>query len=224
MLKYFLLFNINFLVFYPVLANKKIWLPKDVRIGYDISGPISTLWQKNHSINEGKFSLYFGKIILSLEGGFQKINYDDTKKGIYKNVGKYFRFGVDYNFLKDSTHHHTCTLGICYAISFFEEQVQALIQDEYALLKKIRIWEDKNVILKQTSSAHWLEAVAGVSVHIWKNIFIGLKAKIKFNKKVQGEKDMLCFEIPGWGFRDLKAYGGIHYYVIYTFRIQKYET
>ncbi len=216
MLKYFLRFSF---FFFPVLvwAKAPFWVPKDIRIGYDIGKQVARLWSTKNT-HEGILHLYFGKILLCVEGGKQIIFREaEVQNSRYKNQGSFLCLGVDYNFLKESPEHNICSIGLRYAMSHFQETVDTFTKDESELLQKPRVWKDQRVLFEQQLSAHWLEAVGGVGVSLWKNFFVGVQAKIKFKKKIKGTEKMQCFEIPGWGFGDVQAYGDVHYYVLYTF-------
>ena len=119
----------------------------------------------------------------------------------YKSSGKYFRVGLNYNWLQDTPDKGVFFLGLWHARSFFKDHGWPLDKQQ----SKVQ--------------ARWWEAVAGVKVKIWRLLYAGSSLRYKFSLALDGADDYRPYDVLGWGKYDKEAEGtfGLNYYL--SFRI-----
>lgn len=187
---------------------KLSFIPKGLRLGFDLMGATRTVI--DNGIKELEFSadVEIHRYLINLEYG----KFDATRKGndnsIYTNNGSYLRGGIDINMLKKDTETNVLFLGVRYAKSTFDDQLQ--YGQTNALFGDVIIDRSNTNI-----SARWLELTAGIKLHITSNIWLGFTNRFKFAKKLDESTSLTPHDIPGYGKAGKDNYWGFNYQIMY---------
>lgn len=239
-LRYFLLFSLLSLFFHQSVwaqTNKK---DKDPGIAYPLLNGLyigADLYGVGEYAMGGDFLSSEASVELDLKNRYfpiVEIGYGTTDtwndRGIhYKGSAPYFRIGMNYNFFYKKQNKYYLYGGFRYAVSSFSYDVaNATVNDP--------IWgtpvENPNIndpiwgdyypynYKGQKGSMHWVELLAGVRVHIYKNFHMGwtLRYKSRIQQSVSQYGDP--WYVPGFGEFD-KSKFGITYTIMYKIPIGK---
>lgn len=187
---------------------------KGIRIGLDLGkvGYYFLTNQTNRTL-ELAADISYKKILLVGEAGYSM--YDINKENYsYSSNGLFGRIGIEHNILKNGGDNYIF-IGARYGLSQFSYQVADIIVTDKFWGKFQR---DPN---EQSVMAHWGEAVGGVKVNLFGNVFLGFTARFKL-KIAQGDfGNVDPILIPGFGKPDRKNAMGFNYYVYYLFPLKK---
>jgi hypothetical protein len=149
----------------------------------------------------------YKNILLVGEAGYSMFNLNKSNY-TYNSNGLFARVGIEHNLLKGGGDNYIF-VGARYGISQFGYQVSDIMLTD-ALWGDISINSDKRNIM-----AHWGEAVGGVKVNIFGNVFLGFTARFKLRiaQSAYAEVDPLL--IPGFGRPARRNAMGFNYYVYY---------
>jgi len=189
--------------------------PTAIRIGYDLSSVVNTLVDPDKTQFEINADIDFHRYYLSLDYGIQK----SVREGddfSYKNSGNFFRIGADVNFNHNDKENSTLFLGLRYARSTFDDEMDYLIEDE--IFGPVRGFSSNEKV-----NAQWIEIVAGLKVKVLKQLFIGYTVRFKFIKSQDLTEELAPFEIPGYGKVKDESTFGFNYSVYYRFKLKKEE-
>ncbi|MEM7055313.1 MAG: DUF6048 family protein [Bacteroidota bacterium] len=202
----------------PSWAKANPYRPTGLRLSTDCYRPLYYGYQGTGLQYEFSGSIDFRRLMLEGDYGWGYIQ----RKGICKqkniwpscnNEGKYFRIGLNYNFISKSTDHHAAFLGARYAMSHFQDHLKSTLQDQY--------WGNYSIDSQQGQlKARWFEVVAGAKVQVWRWIYIGCTVRYKFYKKISNITSHIPFDIIGWGLNDEGAFG-LNYYISLRIPLQK---
>jgi hypothetical protein len=193
------------------LKNK--YIPTGVRIGTDIISLVKTRTQDNYNGWEINGDIDFDRYYVALEFGKwgRKLNGDSTS---YSNDGRYWRFGVDVNFLKKDPDKNMFFIGARYGRSTFSERM-SIIGNDPIWGTLISNYENSDI------SAHWLELTSGLRVKVLKIFWIGYTGRLKFGLKTGSTGQMLPYDVPGFGRTDKDTTWGFNYYIMLRIPIRK---
>lgn len=128
---------------------------------------------------------------------------DDAKKTNYKTAAIYGKVGIDFNLLKNKHDIYRLYGGVRYAHTSFDYDVSnPTITDP--------VWGGESLYGGKDIKAnyHWIEAVIGVDVKIWKPIHLGWTARyrrrIAYNNGELGN----VWYVPGYGIAGGTRLGG----------------
>ena len=195
------------------LKTKSIQKPTGVRIGTDLIAIGKTAFDSSLSGWELNADVDFGRYYLALDYGSWSRK-DSLDNGYYTNDGRYFRAGVDINFLLNDPDKNMFFLGFRYGRSAFREQLnyETTLADFGVIQKSI---SNKN------ASAGWGELTTGLRVKIWKYIWMGYTARMKFSPSVSGNAEMETYDIPGFGKTSKSIYWGFNYQLFWRIPLKK---
>ncbi len=194
---------------------KRIQKPTGVRIGTDLIaagknflGSPLTGWEVNADVD-------FGRYYLALDYGSWSRK-DSVANGYYTNDGRYFRAGVDVNFLLKDPDKNMVFIGFRYGRSSFNEQ---LTYDDAS----IGFGTTQIISSNPKSSGGWGELTTGLRIKIWKSLWMGYTARMKFMPGTKGNSELLTYDMPGYGKTSKSTYWGFNYQVFYRipFRREK---
>lgn len=198
------------------ISRKKTY---NIRIGVDVSKPIIQLIQKQSLSVECLVDVQLKKNwFAATEIGYatEPVNADYFTfytKGTYVKIG--FNYNTYENFIGMNNEVY---VGLRYAFSTFEHQLQ-----EYQIIDGSNYFDAYQNTSGQTFSglqAHWAEAVIGLKVETFKNLF--LSTGIQFKKIISSKKpdNFDNLYIPGFGTVYNQRNGvGFHYSISYQFKI-----
>lgn len=185
-----------------------------IRIGVDV-GKIAYYFLTNNTNKTLEFSadMSYKKLLLVGEAGYSLL--DITKETYtYNSNGLFARVGVEHNILKGGGDNYIF-VGARYGIGQFSYQASDIeLVDDF--------WENQQAnSAKQAVTAHWGEAVGGVKVNVFDNVFLGFTARFKLRiaQSDYGAVDPLL--IPGFGNPIRRNAMGFNYYVYYLIPLKK---
>src|SRR5882672_3272727 len=175
-----------------VAKPKKDYLPTGFRVGTDlidlgktISSNTFTGWEVNGDVDFANYYLTmdvgtWGKDIL-------------IKNGDYTNSGTYYRAGIDINFLGSDPDRNMFFLGFRVGHSSFNESLN-YINTPLNLFSPLQTSASN-----QSASGHWGELTTGLRVKVWKGLWLGYTARMKFAPTVHGSPNFVTYDMPGYG-------------------------
>lgn len=149
-----------------------------------------------------------------LEVGFGKTDATNTDNGMhYKTSAPYFRVGVDYNtfYLKPYLPGYLY-VGARYGMSSFTYDVdgQDMKDPNYGGVITVPF-----TLPSVKSKAHWLEAVVGVKVKIYKRFCMGWAVRYKIRMGVDDHENSTPWYVPGFGKNSSSSFN-LTYNLIYN--------
>ena len=203
----------------PSSAKTRYW-PTGILLGMDVVCP---LYYKYYQKTGGQYafnaSMDFAKCMLVGDYGVGSIHWKgyNSKTNTntnYSSEGQYFRIGLNYNMLRNTPDKNAAFLGVRYATSFFDyESTSGACYNSKGLIKGYT--PPKNT-KQRNVRAHWCEAVAGVKVKVWKQLYVGGTLRYKFRFRIlKGSDAYVPYDVLGWGLYEPKEEGfGLNYYVL----------
>ncbi|MBN1599863.1 MAG: hypothetical protein JW894_16325 [Bacteroidales bacterium] len=192
---------------------------KGLRIGYDISKLALYYFQPERTAFDFSADIEISRNYYPVfEFGIQNVDLNDSIYN-YTSSGKYFRFGLDYNLLKNKRidQYEMSFIGFRYGMAFLDHSADnIIIANDY--------WGDYSGgnISQENVGAGWIEIVGGIRGELFKNFFIGwyFSGRILVSKKNFNSMDP--YYIPGFGRGDKKTSLGFNYSIYY--RIPMFKT
>ncbi|GHM99244.1 hypothetical protein WSM22_07340 [Cytophagales bacterium WSM2-2] len=191
---------------------KKDFRPSGIRIGTDlidlgktVGGKTFKGWEINSDVD---FANYY---ITADIGNWAK---DLTlSNGFYSNGGNYFRFGVDINLLNKDPDRNMFFFGFRYGQSQFHESMNYVVTPA-------RIFATPSIYQTDNTSVNgsWVEITSGLRVKVWKGLWTGYTARLKFAPKVNATgQSMAPYDMPGYGIVSNAPWWGFNYQVFWRF-------
>lgn len=189
------------------LKVRNKFLPMGLRIGTDLITGIKGYrsekfngWEINADVD-----MYRYHVVMDY-GRWAVI--EPMRNGQYDNDGKYFRFGVDVNFLKKDPDRNMFFLGFRYGRASFSDSAGYTYTDTYY----------KNVekyLVNTNLVGRWAELTTGLRVKVWKFFWMGYTARMKFLPSVSGQRELISYDIPGYGVASRRLYWGFNYQLFF---------
>jgi Domain of unknown function (DUF6048) len=189
------------------LKVRNKFIPTGIRVGADLITPIKGYRSENFNGWEVNADVDIYRYFLAMDYG-RWATMEPLKNGYYDNGGKYFRFGVDVNFLKKDPDRNMFFLGFRIGRSSFSDSIAYSYGDEYYTTVT------KNLV-NTNLVGHWTELTTGLRVRIWKYFWMGYTARMKFSPSVDGNEELTTFDIPGYGLASRKLYWGFNYQLFF---------
>jgi hypothetical protein len=192
----------------PPDSTRGIQWPSGIRLGTDLialgktiaNSPLSG-WEFNADVEMGRYYPTFD---------YGRWTRDEMiVNGQYTNDGRYFRLGVDINFLTTDPDKNMFFLGARYGRSRFDEYV--IYTDSAVDIGNFQSEASNNNV-----RAGWVELTTGLRVKIWKQFWMGYTARFKFLPSVKNDEGFDTYEIPGYGLTYKNNYWGFNYQVFWT--------
>ncbi len=192
---------------------RKIRKPTAVRIGTDLIAIGKTMFNSPLSGWELNADTDFGRYFLAMDVGSWSRK-DSLNNGYYENSGQYLRVGVDINFLLKDPDKNMVFLGFRYGRSSFDEKLTYVTSlDDFG--------EILTVSSNPKATSGWGELTTGLRVKMWKSIWMGYTARLKFAASSKGNSEMQTYDIPGFGKTTKSIYWGFNYQIFYRIPFQK---
>lgn len=189
------------------------FVPTGIRFGTDILALAMTAYDETFDGWELNADVDFYRYYFVVDYGYWARDYvaDD---GVYSNGGDYVRVGVDVNFLKKDPEKNMFFIGMRYGRSAFSEDLTVDKIDP--------VWGPINATLTNSNvSAQWFELTTGLRVKIWKMIWLGYTARLKFGLSTGDTPNMLPSDVPGYGRADNDSYWGFNYQIFVRLPVRK---
>ncbi|MBN1649853.1 MAG: hypothetical protein JW857_00915 [Bacteroidales bacterium] len=196
-----------------VSKKQKTFFERDLKIGWDVSNILlGALSPKRSGLDFSidmtlKENLY-GIIEL---GNNNYEGYSDIMT--YLSKGNYFKLGLDFDMRKNKADksRDIFYLGLRYAFASFQQEMQ-----NYSL--SASYWPpitDQNAVFH--NQAHWVEAITGFKVEVFKNMYLGLGLRFKLRLLQTGDKILNPAPfIPGFGKTTGALVVGFNYNLYYN--------
>lgn len=186
---------------------KRIQKPTGVRIGTDLIAIGKTIFDSPLTGWELNADVDFGRYYLALDYGASSRK-DSLDNGYYENDGRYFRAGVDVNFMLSDPDRNMFFLGFRYGRSSFSENLTyETVVDDFGTIQR--------TLSNPAAKAGWVELVTGLRVKIWKSIWMGYTGRMKFLPSVNNNPGFETYDIPGYGKTAKSLYWGFNYQIFY---------
>ncbi len=183
-------------------AKKKVVRPKfmNVTVGLNLWDPLMRALGQKHGGGEVWASLNIrNRFIPVVEVGVGMAN--DTPDGAnftYKSdLAVYGKVGMNYNFMFAKDPKYLLYGGLRFAASAFRYDITDVHIDNGYWTGTDKTYS----LLDQSSSALWMEAVAGIQVEIVKNLSLGWSVRYNFPLKIKDLPQSRPWYIPGYGTR-----------------------
>jgi len=195
---------------------KKDFSPTGIRIGTDLidlgktfGGKTFQGWEVNGDVDFANY--YLAADIGSWAKDLQVPN------GQYTNGGNYFRVGADVNILGKDPDKNMLFFGFRYGRSMFHE---SLHYTDTTNSKFFGIADRR--VSNSSVSGGWAEVTTGLRVKIWKGLWMGYTARLKFAPGTKGNSPSLSpYDMPGYGPVNSKPWWGFNYQVFWRFNWKK---
>jgi hypothetical protein len=193
--------------------KKSNYIPTGIRIGTDVISLVKSRAQANYTGWEVNGEIDFSRYYLAIDYGRSGRNLN-AEAATYSNDGKFWRVGVDVNFLRKDPDGNMFFIGTRYGHSNFSETLSLNSSDpNWGTLTRDYNQSDVN--------ARWLELTSGIRVKIWKIFWLGYTGRLKFALKTDASPEMLPYDVPGFGRTDKETSWGFNYYVMIRLPIRK---
>ncbi len=167
--------------------------------GFTLSGDLFGLVQKftsDYGVFEGALRINFKNTFFPIvEAGYAICETTNEDTHItYKTQAPYLRAGLDVNMLKNKWQNNRLYLGARYGISKFNYDISGPTLTD-------KIWGSSQPFSfkDRSTTAHWIELIAGVQVKIWGNFHMGWSVRFK-TAISKGRTDYgTPYYIPGYG-------------------------
>lgn len=188
-------------------------MPTGLRIGTDLIAIGKTVFDSPLKGWELNADTDFGRYYLAVDFGASSRK-DSIDNGYYQNDGRYFRVGVDINFLLKDPDKNMVFIGFRYGRSHFSEQLSYLTSlGDFGVIQ--------TDISNSDAKSGWAELTGGLRVKVWKAIWMGYTARMKVFPGVKNNSEMETFDIPGFGKTAKNIYWGFNYQIFYRIPIKK---
>ena len=189
------------------------FLPTGIRVGTDVISLVKTRAQDDFEGWEVQGDIDFNRYYLALEYGTWGRDLNSDSAG-YANTGKFWRAGIDVNFLTKDPDRNVFFLGARYGRSVFTGSLNVQRYDPiWGLMADNFYHSDVN--------AWWIELTSGLRVRIWKIFWLGYTGRFKFALSADGTDEMLPYDVPGFGKTDNETTWGFNYYLMLRIPVRK---
>ncbi len=190
----------------------RTFMPSGIRFGVEAISLIKSNSTDGFQGKEITLDTDFDRYFLVTEIG-QSSRTLEIQNGTYSNDGKYFRIGVDVNFLKKDPDKNMFFLGFRYGRSMFDEVARYGTTSVYGSQQKI--------ITNDGVQSGWAELTTGLRVRFWKIFWLGYTARMRLGSSVPANAKLLPYDVPGYGLTFKKPWWGFSYYVMVRIPVRK---
>ncbi len=216
------LLSISFLIGLSLLASaqekdtvkvKKDFRPTGISIGTDLISIVKSSTDETFEGWEVNGDIDFYRYYFAVDYGYWARKYVSDEVN-YSNDGNYWRIGPDVNFLTKDPDRNRFFFGLRYGRSTFSERMTVRSTDP--------VWGPIDVSFTNSNiPAGWFELTTGLRVKLWKMIWMGYTARLKFGLSTGSTPDMLPQDVPGYGRADKEAYWGFNYQIFIRLPVRK---
>lgn len=209
----------------PKRTDTVSYVPTGLRVGTDV---IALVRSRDNSFKgwEMTFDLDLSRYYVTVEYGYwsTRQSLDNLQllastsnqvlrtTGSYNNDGYYFRFGTDVNFLLKDPEKNMFFLGLRYGISNFNENVQYVNQPSFPGFAPF-----SQNLTNGSVSGSWLEVTAGMRIRVYKALWMGYTARLKFAPSTNGANSFESYDMPGYGIISETPNWGFNYQLFWRF-------
>ncbi len=193
-------------------TTRLIQKPTGIRIGTDLISLGKNFSNHPFSGWEVNADMDFGRYYLAFDYGSWAREVT-LSNGAYENDGRYFRLGVDVNFLLKDPDKNMFFVGFRYGrANFTERLVYEFTAYDFGNFQQ----EVSNI----GATSGWGEMTIGLRVKIWKQFWMGYTGRMKFFPGVRNNPGFDTYEVPGFGLVYKNIYWGFNYQVFWRMPIR----
>ncbi len=190
------------------------YIPSGIRIGTDVISLIKTQAQDNFNGWEVNADVDFNRYYLNFDYGSWGRTFSSAS-GFYLNDGKYWRLGIDVNFLLKDPDRNMFFIGFRYGKATFSETLAIKTYDPFSLDSVSLNYSHPGI------NANWLELTTGIRVKIYKIFWMGYTARFKFGLNYDDTEKIIPSDVPGYGRTDKDSYWGFNYQIFIRIPLRK---
>lgn len=199
-----------------VQAQDTIPIPLKIKIGLEVSGPVSHQFNKNISNTEGYLSVDLNeKRSAFLSAGYSNFTYKQYNY-TFSSKGSFVRAGLDFNLLKPdkSQGKYWLGIGLHYGLSRFSSEVPFLEKSNY--------WgTTKTSIDTKSYWGHFAEVSPGVRAEVLNHLSIGWSVSIRMLLYTNTGKNLKPVYLPGYGDGTKTVAAAMSYYIVWNIPYKK---
>ena len=190
-------------------SSRLKFLPTGIRIGTDllaIGKSYKTTYFKGWEINAD--ADIYRRYYLTVDYGSWTTNYT-LNNGTYASDGRYFRVGVDVNFLLKDPERNMFFMGFRRGHTSFSDYSDYTYTPDYYINN-----QPINVHVANTNpTGNWNELTMGLRVRVFKFLWMGTTGRLKFGYSGKGQENLISYDVPGYGKTIKKNWWGINYQI-----------
>ena len=187
--------------------------PTGIRFGTDLISIGKSQYVKTFTGWEVNADVDIYRYFLALDYGSWGRKYS-TDSANYSNTGRYYRVGIDVNFLTKDPEKNAFFIGMRFGHSKFSEDFVVDLKDP--------IWGFLHQEYTNTNvKASWLEMTTGIKVKMWKFIWMGYIARYKFALSMSKTDRLIPSDVPGFGRTDKPTTWGFNYQLFFRIPVVK---
>ena len=197
-------------------VQKHSYIPTGIRVGTDLISIFKTQYQNDFTGWEVNADIDFYRYFLALDYGSWGRTFS-SDSGSYSNDGTYWRAGIDVNFLVKDKDRNMFFIGARYGKANFSEDLYIYAYNPFTGTNSY-VSQDYG---HSGINARWLELTTGLRVKIWKVIWMGYTARLKFGLKYDDTEKIIPSDVPGYGRTDKDSYWGFNYQIFIRIPVKK---
>ncbi|MBS1680259.1 MAG: hypothetical protein JST48_00960 [Bacteroidetes bacterium] len=142
--------------------------------------------------------------------------------GNYSNSGNYFRMGVDINLLGKDPDKNMFFFGFRVGHSNFSESLNYTATSSAYPTVPYTVYPSANYVLSNGNvKGGWAEVTTGLRVKVWKGLWMGYTARLKFAPSTKGGVAISPYDMPGYGIVSRAPWWGFNYQMFWRFAWKK---
>jgi hypothetical protein len=197
-----------------VKKDPRRFIPTGVRVGTDGLTIARNFYDNTFSGWEVDADVDFDRYYFALEYGTWSRSFDGSGN-VYDNDGRYFRTGIDVNFLTKDPEKNMFFFGLRYGHATYSEHLTVETDDP-------DFGEITDTYHNTNLRAHWYELTTGLRVKMIGGFWMGYTARFKFGLKNNDEKgQMITSDVPGFGRTDKPSTWGFNYMLLFRIPLGK---
>ncbi|MGC4020876.1 MAG: DUF6048 family protein [Cyclobacteriaceae bacterium] len=204
-----------------VKPPRKDFKPTGIRVGTDLLDLVKTGATKTFKGWELNGDIDFANYYLTADIGSWAKDLD-LNNGHYSNNGNYFRLGVDINLLGKDPDKNMFFFGFRVGRSFFNESLQYNATSSSASVPYSIFPSTSYNLTNNGARGGWAELTTGLRVKVWKGLWMGYTARMKFAPSTKGGSGQISpYDMPGYGIVSKTPWWGFNYQVFWRFAWKK---
>lgn len=193
---------------------KHKFLPTGIYVGFDGIAAVKNFAKPSFKGNEFAASVDVYRYLLSVEVGNWGKTISDSSFN-YSNSGKYYRVGVDVDFLTKDVDRNLFFLGFRYGHSTFSEDLDFPVTDAHYGDQQVHFSNDQLKL-------RWYEVTTGIRVKMWKWLWMGYTAAYRFGLNLPKNTLLTPYDVPGYGATFRTSTWGFAYQLFIRIPVRKF--
>jgi hypothetical protein len=197
-------------------VKKHSYIPTGIRVGGDLISPVKSQVQSNFTGWEVNADVDFYRYYLALDYGSWGRTFS-SDSGYYSNDGTYWRMGIDVNFLLKDPDRNMFFIGARYGKANFSEDLTVVAYNHFLNPPSLVT----NGYTHSGINGSWFELTTGIRVKIYKIVWMGYTARLKFGLKYDNTENIIPSDVPGYGQTEKDSYWGFNYQIFIRIPLRK---